>query len=163
MGFFQKILIYQNHVKFAEKSERFGRFLGCSEHVFHRCGQLRNSELSFCWKFVYLNNKFLFAVRGGSVEQGWRSLLLLSSVIFLYSMIFENQRTGNAFSQVESSQSLRMHFCFTSFVILLISFCIWELWEGDTTRWSDWRETYLRYILMLVLFPYWSLIFGFGM
>ena len=46
-------------------------------------------------------------------------------------MIFENQRTGNACSQVESSPNLRMHFCFTSFVILLIHF-VYELWEGDT-------------------------------
>ena len=43
MGFLQKIPIYQTLVKFAEKSERFGIFSGCSEHIFHKYDQLINS------------------------------------------------------------------------------------------------------------------------
>ena len=42
MGFFQKIPVYQTSEEFAEKSERFGRFSRCSEHVFSRCGQLKS-------------------------------------------------------------------------------------------------------------------------
>ena len=124
MDFFQKIPIYYNRVKFAEKSERFGRFSRCSQHIFHRCDQLRSSAEFLLVICLYEQQISTDRGGGGSAEKGWRSFLLLSFVIFLYSMIFENQRTGNTCSQVESSQSLRMHFCFMSFVILLISFCI---------------------------------------
>ena len=43
MGVLQNGFMYQTPEKFAEKSERFGRFSRFSGHMFHKCGQLRSS------------------------------------------------------------------------------------------------------------------------
>ena len=39
MGFLMNGVIYQTCVEFPEKSEEFGRYSGCSEHVFSSGGQ----------------------------------------------------------------------------------------------------------------------------
>ena len=71
MGFFQKILIYQTHGEFAEKSEGFGRFSRRSEHVFHRCGQLRSStEFLLVIGSIWIANFY----RGKGGMECWREL-----------------------------------------------------------------------------------------
>ena len=66
MGFFQKIPIYQTHEEFAEKSERFGRISGCSGHVFHKCGHLRNLA-EFLLGIGLFKEQISVCTRGGSL------------------------------------------------------------------------------------------------
>ena len=66
MGFFQKTPIYQTHGEFDENSEQFGRLSRCSEHVFHRCGQLRSSAEFLL--MIYLFEQQISTETGGRRE-----------------------------------------------------------------------------------------------
>ena len=76
MGFFLKIPIYQTCEGFAEKVNGLGDFLGCSGHVFQKCGQLRNLAEFLLEILIYLNNKFCCQQKVGGLCRGKRNVIL---------------------------------------------------------------------------------------